>query len=92
MNCACKPVTSTMSRITDKAYGVITTSQHSLNFISLSMHRHKKDTLRYSIDSNGSLITSLCDKRDDLTLQSSTFLFYVVTYHFHLFMVCTSPN
>jgi hypothetical protein len=27
-----------------------------------------------------------------LTLQSSTFLFYVVTYHFHLLMVCTSPS
>jgi hypothetical protein len=27
-----------------------------------------------------------------LTLQSSTFLFYVVTYHFHLRMVCTSPS
>jgi hypothetical protein len=27
-----------------------------------------------------------------LTLQSSTFPFYVVTYHFHLLMVCTSPS
>ena len=27
-----------------------------------------------------------------LTLQSSTFLFYVVTYHFRLLMVCISPS
>ena len=27
-----------------------------------------------------------------LTLQLSTFLFYVVTYHFHLLMVCMSPS
>jgi hypothetical protein len=27
-----------------------------------------------------------------LTLQSSTFLFYVVIYHFHLLMVCISPS
>ena len=27
-----------------------------------------------------------------LTLQSSTFLFYVVTYHFRLHMVCMSPS
>jgi hypothetical protein len=27
-----------------------------------------------------------------LTLQLSTFLFYVVTYHFHLFTVCMSPS
>jgi hypothetical protein len=27
-----------------------------------------------------------------LTSQSSTFLFYVVTYHFHLLMVCISPS
>jgi hypothetical protein len=47
------------------------------------------DILLY-IDTNGRLTTSLYDKRDDLTLQSSTFLFYVVTYHFHLLMVYTS--
>jgi hypothetical protein len=29
------------------------------------MHRHKNDKLRYSIDSNGSLITFLYGKRDD---------------------------
>jgi hypothetical protein len=27
-----------------------------------------------------------------LTLKSSTFLFYVVTYHFHLLIVCISPS
>jgi hypothetical protein len=27
-----------------------------------------------------------------LTLQSSTFLFCVVTYHFHLLMICISPS
>jgi hypothetical protein len=27
-----------------------------------------------------------------LTLQLSTFLFYVVTYHFHLLMVCMSHS
>jgi ABC-type uncharacterized transport system permease subunit len=27
-----------------------------------------------------------------LTLQSSTFLFYVITYHFHLLMACTFPS
>jgi hypothetical protein len=26
-----------------------------------------------------------------LTLQSSTFLFYVVIYNFHLYMLCISP-
>jgi hypothetical protein len=45
-----------------------------------------------NIDSNGRLTTTLYDKRDDFTLQSSTFLFYVVIYHFHLLMVCTSPR
>jgi hypothetical protein len=42
------------------------------------------------IDSNGRLTTSLYDKRDDFDF--AIFLFYVVTYHFHLFMVCVSPN
>jgi hypothetical protein len=27
-----------------------------------------------------------------LTLQSSTFLFYLVIYHFHLLMICISPS
>jgi hypothetical protein len=45
-----------------------------------------------NIDSNGRLTTSLYDKRDDFHLQSSTFLFYVVTYHLHLLMVCISPS
>jgi hypothetical protein len=43
-----------------------------------------------NIDTNGRLTTSLYDSSDDfdfslpviLTLQSTTFLFYVVTYHF----------
>jgi hypothetical protein len=48
-----------------------------------------------NIDSNGRLTTSRYDKRNDfndLTLQSSTFLFYVVPYHFHLLMMCISPS
>jgi hypothetical protein len=44
--------------------------------------------LTCNIDSNDRLPTTLYGKRDDLTLQSSTFLFYVVTYQFHLLMVC----
>jgi hypothetical protein len=45
-----------------------------------------------NIDSNGRLTTSLYDKRDYFDLQSSTILFYAVTYHFHLPMVCISPS
>jgi hypothetical protein len=46
-----------------------------------------------NIDSNGRLNTSLyMTNVMILTLQLSSFLFYVVTYHFHLLMVCTSPS
>jgi hypothetical protein len=40
--------------------------------------------------SNGRLTTTLYDKRDDIDFAASTFLFYVVIYHFHLLMVCIS--
>ena len=43
-----------------------------------------------NIDSNGRLTTTLYDKCDDFDLQLSTFLFYVVMYHYHLLMVCMS--
>jgi hypothetical protein len=45
-----------------------------------------------NIDSNGRLTTSLYNKHDDLTLQLSALLFYVVIYHFHLLMTCMSPS
>jgi hypothetical protein len=47
-----------------------------------------------NIDSNGRLTTSLHYMTNVmiLTLQLSTFSFYVVTYHFHLLMVCMSPS
>jgi hypothetical protein len=45
-----------------------------------------------NIDSNGTLTISLYDKRDDFDFAIVNFPFYVVTYHFHLLMVCTSPS
>jgi hypothetical protein len=45
-----------------------------------------------NIDSKGRLTTKLYDKGYDLTLLSSTSLFSVLIYHFHLLMVCISPS
>jgi hypothetical protein len=45
-----------------------------------------------NIDANGRLTTSLYDKRVDFDFAIVNFLFYVVTYHFHLLMVCISAN
>jgi hypothetical protein len=45
-----------------------------------------------NIDSNGRLKLHYMANVMILTLQSSTLLFYVVTYHFHQLMVCTSPS
>jgi hypothetical protein len=49
--------------------------------------------MNFNIDSNGRLSTTLFDKRDNFDFAIvSTFLSYVVIYHFHLLMVCKSPS
>jgi hypothetical protein len=56
-----------------------------------------RDTLLYlyiflNIDSNVRLATSLYVKGDDFDFAIVNFPFYVVTYHFHLLIVCMSPS
>jgi hypothetical protein len=45
-----------------------------------------------NIDSNGILATSLYDKRDAFDFAIVNCPFCVVTYHFHMLMVCISPG
>jgi hypothetical protein len=61
----------------------ITEYNKSASYLNISLN----------IDSNGRLATSLYDKHMMiLTLQPSAFLFYVVTYHFYLLIVCISSS
>jgi hypothetical protein len=64
-------------------------SINNYNF-HIYVHSASYRDILLNIDSNGRLTTSLYEKRDDFDF--AIVLFYVVTYHFHLFMMCISPS